>query len=91
MSLIGLNRQRGTFKTKINKIKNFISAFQPSDDCVKDKIELNNKLTSIQDIVKGLEEIKIALWSLPDDVNLTDSLDVIVELEEEAQEMKDLP
>ncbi|CAL1273554.1 unnamed protein product [Larinioides sclopetarius] len=60
----------------------------PSDDCVKDKIELNNKLTSIQDIVKGLEEIKIALCALPDDVNLTDSLDVIVELEEEAQEMK---
>ncbi|GBL87922.1 hypothetical protein AVEN_192086-1 [Araneus ventricosus] len=88
MSLTALNRQRGTFKTIINKIKSFITAFQSSEDSIKDNIELNNKLTSVKDILKGLDDIKIALYALPDDVDLKDSLEITVYMEEEAQEIK---
>ncbi|KAF8790956.1 hypothetical protein HNY73_005895 [Argiope bruennichi] len=88
MSLTALNRQRGAFKTKVNKIGIFIKEFEPSDDSKKDTIQLSTKLTSVNDILRGLDQIKCELCALPDDLDLKDVLEFTIELEEDAQEMK---
>ncbi|KAF8763362.1 hypothetical protein HNY73_021551 [Argiope bruennichi] len=88
MSLAALNRRRGAFKTKLNKIETFIKEFQPSDNSKKDTILLNTKLTSVNDILRGHDQIKCELCALPDDVDLKDALELTIELEEDAQEMK---
>ncbi|KAF8773913.1 hypothetical protein HNY73_016521 [Argiope bruennichi] len=88
MSLTALNRQRGPFKTKINKTETFIKEFQPSDYSKKDTVQLSAKLTSVNDILRGLNQINCELCALPDDVNLKDALEVTLELENFAEEMK---
>ncbi|KAF8765182.1 hypothetical protein HNY73_023170 [Argiope bruennichi] len=49
---------------------------------------LNAKLTSVNDILRGIDQIKCELCALPDDVDLKDALVLTIELEEDAQEMK---
>ncbi|KAF8784585.1 hypothetical protein HNY73_010240 [Argiope bruennichi] len=88
MSLTALNRQRGTFKTKINMIGTFIKEFEPSDDSKKDIIQLNTKLTSVNDILQGLDQMNCELCALPNDVDLKDAFAVTLELENFALEMK---
>ncbi|KAF8781998.1 hypothetical protein HNY73_012335 [Argiope bruennichi] len=53
-----------------------------------DTKHLNTKLTSVDDILRGLYQIKRELCALPDDVDLKDALEFTIELEEDAQEMK---
>ncbi|KAF8788229.1 hypothetical protein HNY73_009759 [Argiope bruennichi] len=80
MLLTTLNCQRGAFKTKINKTETFIKKFEPSDDSKKDTIQLDTKLTSVNDILRGLNEIKCELGALPDDVDLKDAPELTIEL-----------
>ncbi|GFY62731.1 integrase catalytic domain-containing protein [Trichonephila inaurata madagascariensis] len=88
MSLVSLNRQRGTCKKNIAKCTNFLNTFQLSNDENADFIILNNKLSTVKEIIEELSQLKYSYFKLPDDADFKDALEVIIDLQEETQELE---
>ncbi|GFY52202.1 hypothetical protein TNIN_238141 [Trichonephila inaurata madagascariensis] len=59
-----------------------------SNDENADFITLNNKLSTVREIIE-LSQLKHSYFTLPDDTDLKDALDVIIDLQEETQELKE--
>ncbi|GFW67252.1 integrase catalytic domain-containing protein [Trichonephila clavipes] len=88
MSLVSLNRQRGTGKKNIAKCANFLNTFQLSNDKNADFIVLNNKLSTVKEIIEKISQLKWAHFNLPDETDLKDALDVTIDLQAETQELE---
>ncbi|GFW00069.1 hypothetical protein TNCV_3568591 [Trichonephila clavipes] len=88
MSLVSLNRQRGTCKKNIAKCANFLNTFQLSNDENVDFIVLNNKLSTVKVIIEEISQLKCAYFNLPEETDLKDALDVTIDLQAEAQEVE---
>ncbi|GFY54380.1 hypothetical protein TNIN_203731 [Trichonephila inaurata madagascariensis] len=87
MLLVFLNRQQGTYKSKIVKCSNFLNAFQLSEDENADFIKLNNKLSTVKEIIKEINQLKQSYHDLPEQGDLNDALEITMDLEEEAQHL----
>ncbi|GFU83310.1 uncharacterized protein TNCV_3739211 [Trichonephila clavipes] len=59
-----------------------------SNDENADFIILNNKLSTVKEIIEELSQLKYAYYNLPDDTDLKDALDVIIDLQAETQELE---
>ncbi|GFR01503.1 integrase catalytic domain-containing protein [Trichonephila clavata] len=88
MSLTSLNRQRGTYKSKIVRCSNFLNTFPLSNDENADFIKLDNKLSTVKEIIKEINELKESYCDLPEQVDLKDALEITMDLEEEAQQLE---
>ncbi|GFS90547.1 hypothetical protein TNCV_4097471 [Trichonephila clavipes] len=88
MSLVSRNRQRGTCKKNIAKCANFLNTFQLSNDENVDFIVLNNKLSTVKEIIEEISQLKCAYFNLPKETYLKDALDVTIDLQAEAQEVE---
>ncbi|GFX09098.1 uncharacterized protein TNCV_4166771 [Trichonephila clavipes] len=92
MSLVSLNRQRGTCtQKKIAKCANFLNTSQLSKDENADFIVLNNKLSTVKEIIEEISQLKCAkcvYYNQPDETDLKDALDVTINLQAEAQELE---
>ncbi|GFV12281.1 hypothetical protein TNCV_1537771 [Trichonephila clavipes] len=49
---------------------------------------LNNKLSTVKEIIEELSQLKCAYYNQPDDTDLKDALDVTIDLQAEAQELE---
>ncbi|GBM16157.1 hypothetical protein AVEN_57587-1, partial [Araneus ventricosus] len=87
MTITELNRKQTAYKNKLNKIEQFVNSFQYVDE-TKDCIELTSKLNSINDILKELDNLQNDYCSLPDKVELNNSLEILSDMEEEAEKFK---
>ncbi|GFW88951.1 uncharacterized protein TNCV_2683851 [Trichonephila clavipes] len=60
-----------------------------------DFIVLNNKLSTVKEIIKEISQLKCSYFNLPEETDLKDALDVTIDLQAEAQEVEiklpDLP
>ncbi|GFQ80645.1 integrase catalytic domain-containing protein [Trichonephila clavata] len=88
MSLTSLNRQGGTYKSKIVRCSNFLNTFQRSNDENADFIKLDNKLSTVKEIIE-INELKQSYCDLPEQVDLKDALEITIDLEEEAQQLEE--
>ncbi|GBM25444.1 hypothetical protein AVEN_231697-1, partial [Araneus ventricosus] len=68
-------------------MEQFVNAFQAVDE-TKDYIELTSKLNSINDILKELDNLQKDYCALPDKVELNNSLDILNDMEEDAEKFK---
>ncbi|GFT28338.1 DUF1758 domain-containing protein [Trichonephila clavipes] len=89
MSLVSLNRQRGTCKKNIAKCENFLNTFQLSNDENADFIILNNKLSTVKEIIEEISRLKWAYYNLPDNTDLKDAPDVTIDLQAETQKLEE--
>ncbi|GBN42622.1 hypothetical protein AVEN_91884-1 [Araneus ventricosus] len=87
MAITELNRKQAAYKNKLQKIEQFVNSFQ-SVDGTKDYIELTSKLNSINDIFKELDNLQNEYCSLPNKVGLNNSLEILSDMEEDAEKFK---
>ncbi|GBN06012.1 hypothetical protein AVEN_30761-1 [Araneus ventricosus] len=87
MTITELNRKQTAYKNKLKKIEQFVNAFQAVDG-TKDYIELTSKLNSINDIPKELDNLQKDYCALPDKIELNNSLDILSDMEEDAEKFK---
>ncbi|GBM57946.1 hypothetical protein AVEN_157354-1 [Araneus ventricosus] len=87
MTITEVNRKQMAYKNKLKKIEQFVNAFQAVDQ-TKDYIELTSKLNSINDILKELDNLQKDYCALPDKVELNNSLDILSDMEEDAEKFK---
>ncbi|GBN58713.1 hypothetical protein AVEN_47355-1, partial [Araneus ventricosus] len=87
MTIRELNRKQTAYKNKLKKIEQFVNSFQSADE-TKDYIELTSKLNSINDILKELDNLQKDYCALPDKVELNNSLDILSDMEEDAEKFK---
>ncbi|GBN41949.1 hypothetical protein AVEN_192665-1 [Araneus ventricosus] len=87
MTITELNRKQTAYKNKLKKIEQFVNSFQYVDE-TKDYIELTSKLNSINDIIKELDNLQNEYCSLPDKVELNNSLEILSDMEEDAEKFK---
>ncbi|GBM67651.1 hypothetical protein AVEN_221435-1 [Araneus ventricosus] len=87
MTITELNRKQTAYKNKLKKIEQFVNSFQYVDE-TKDYIELTSKLNSINDILKELDNLQNEYCSLPDKVELNNSLEILSDMEEDAEKFK---
>ncbi|GBN57288.1 hypothetical protein AVEN_17671-1 [Araneus ventricosus] len=87
MTITELNRKQTAYKNKLKKIEQFVNSFQYVDE-TKDCIELTSKLNSINDILKELDNLQNEYCSLPDKVELNNSLEILSDMEEDAEKFK---
>ncbi|GFY40316.1 DUF1758 domain-containing protein [Trichonephila inaurata madagascariensis] len=88
MSLVTLIRQRGPCKKNIAKCSNFLNTFQSSNDENVDFIILNNKLSTVRQIIEELSQLKHSYFTLHDDTDHKDALDVLIDLQAETLELE---
>ncbi|GFW22654.1 transposable element Tc3 transposase [Trichonephila clavipes] len=62
--------------------------FQLSNDENVDFIVLNNKLSTVKEIIEEISQLKCAYFNLPEETDLKDALDVTIDLQAEAQEVE---
>ncbi|GBM87213.1 hypothetical protein AVEN_88562-1, partial [Araneus ventricosus] len=84
MTITELNRKQTAYKNKLKKIEQFVNAFQAVDG-TKDCIELTSKLNSINDILKEVDNLQNDYCALPDKVELNNSLDILSDMEGDAE------
>ncbi|GBO07564.1 hypothetical protein AVEN_122155-1 [Araneus ventricosus] len=87
MTITELNRKQTAYKNKLKKIEQFVNSFQYVDE-TKDCIELTSKLNSINDIIKELDNLLNEYCSLPDKVEWNNSLEILSDMEEDAEKFK---
>ncbi|GBL61063.1 hypothetical protein AVEN_49931-1 [Araneus ventricosus] len=87
MTITELNRKQTAYKNKLKKIERFVNAFQAIDG-TKDYIELTSKLNSINDILKELDNLQNEFCALPDKIELNNSLEILSDMEEDAEKFK---
>ncbi|GFY41778.1 uncharacterized protein TNIN_93621 [Trichonephila inaurata madagascariensis] len=49
---------------------------------------MNNKLSTVQEIIEELSQLKHSYFNLPDDTDLKDALDILIDLQAEVQELE---
>ncbi|GFX37759.1 DUF1758 domain-containing protein [Trichonephila clavipes] len=59
-----------------------------SNDENADFIILNNKLSTVRQIIEELSQLKHSYFTFPDDTDLKDALDVIIDIQAETQELE---
>ncbi|GBN63653.1 hypothetical protein AVEN_35188-1 [Araneus ventricosus] len=87
MTITELNRKQTAYKNKLKKIEQFVNVFQAVDE-TKDYIELKFKLNFLNDILKELDNLQKEYCALPDKVELNDALDILSDMEEDAEKCK---
>ncbi|XP_054708500.1 uncharacterized protein LOC129218291 [Uloborus diversus] len=83
-SLVGLNRQRGALKVKVEKLCKFASLFTLDiEDVTETEILLKSKMKAVLELKSALEEMLLSYTRLPDEIDLKDALSLTMELQDE--------